>query len=44
MEEGADRDLKALALKFRIICSHKPRNAGNLQKLEEEEADVPLEP
>ena len=44
MEEGADRDLKALALKFRIICSHKPRNAGNLQKLEEEEADVHLEP
>ena len=43
-EEGADRDLKALALKSRIICSHKPRNASNLQKLEEDAADVPLEP
>ena len=43
-EEGTDRDLKALALKSRIICSHKPRNAGNQQKLEEEEADVPPQP
>lgn len=35
-EDGADRDLKILALKIGVICSHKPQNANSHQKLEQE--------